>query len=185
MFRLQIASTVTLINFHCHLYLFLSGTKTSVSLKGRYKMGESPQVMVFSKATGDLLLQNYSRAVGIWFCKWEARFFISHCIWGISSEVKNDKLFCVGVNNHHCMFGLCYQSPLNCPDGPEGNFLGMDGVTAPCPSSSSPCRDGYQRKGLKTSCALNIVFLAAIMLLRGFQPAGQRQTCSAQNKEQR
>lgn len=50
----------------------------------------------------------------------------------------------------------------------------MDGITAPCPSSPSPSRDSYQRKGLKTSCALNIVFLAAIMLLRGFQWAGQR-----------
>lgn len=74
----------------------------------------------------------------------------------------------------HCMFGLCYQLPLNCPDSPEGNFLGMDGVTAPCPSSLSPSRENYQRKGLKTSCTLNIVFLAAIMLPRGFQPAGQR-----------
>lgn len=63
MFRLQIAFTVVLVSFHCHLYL--SGTKTSVSLAGRYKMGESPQVMFFSKAMGDLLLQNYSRAVGI------------------------------------------------------------------------------------------------------------------------
>lgn len=47
MFRLQIAFTVAIISFHCHLYLFLSGTKPSVSLAGRYKMGESPQVMPF------------------------------------------------------------------------------------------------------------------------------------------
>lgn len=34
-------------------------------LKGRYKVGETPQVMFFSKGTGDLLLQNDSKAVGI------------------------------------------------------------------------------------------------------------------------
>lgn len=60
-------------------------------LKGRYKMGESLQVMFFSKAGGDLLLRNDSGAVGICFFKSEDRFFIIHCIWGISSEVKNDK----------------------------------------------------------------------------------------------
>lgn len=38
-------------------------------LKGRYKMGESPQVTVFSKARGDLLLQSDSGAVGICFCE--------------------------------------------------------------------------------------------------------------------
>lgn len=32
-------------------------------------MGESPQVMFFSKARGDLLPQNDSRAVGICFSK--------------------------------------------------------------------------------------------------------------------
>lgn len=74
----------------------------------------------------------------------------------------------------HFMSGLCYQSPYNCPDGPEGKFPGMDVATAPCSSPLSPSRDGSQRKGLKARCTLNIVFLAAIVLLGGFQLAGQK-----------
>lgn len=38
-------------------------------LKGRYKMGESPQVMFFFQGQGDLLLQNDSGTVCICFCK--------------------------------------------------------------------------------------------------------------------